>query len=294
MPTYKVGIVDVFAHSSLSGNPLAVVEDGAGLDDDQRRAIAREFNQSETTFLQPSTHSDIDWELRSFTAAGNEVLGAGHNALGAWLWLGLRGMLGDITGRRTFRQKIGTDVLPVHLECDNGRLLVTMEQAEAQFGQDLLETYPLAMALGLDLPSILLHPAPRVVATGASHLLVRLKDKADVDRASPRDEALLDVLGNTHDRGCYIYALQERAEAQAYTRFFNPSVGLVEDPATGSAAGPLAAYLNHSGMLDRDVPLIVEQGTKLGRKSLLVATVRDRVELSGTGVIVMTGNLHLN
>lgn len=80
------GIIDVFADEPLAGNPLAVVEGADDLTDEQMRRIAGEFNQAETTFIQSSTRADR--KLRSFTASGAEVFGAGHNALGAWLWLG--------------------------------------------------------------------------------------------------------------------------------------------------------------------------------------------------------------
>ena len=75
-------IIDVFAREPLSGNPLAVVAQAEHLDEPSMRRIAREFNQSETTFLLPPRRAEADWRLRSFTASGSEVFGAGHNALG--------------------------------------------------------------------------------------------------------------------------------------------------------------------------------------------------------------------
>src|SRR6188474_1422422 len=99
------GLVDVFADVPLSGNPLAVVEGADGLTDDTMRRIAREFNQAETTFLLKSDRAD--WKLRSFTASGAEVFGAGHNALGSWLWLAESGQLGDLSTEREFLQEIG-------------------------------------------------------------------------------------------------------------------------------------------------------------------------------------------
>src|ERR1700685_4372373 len=85
--TVRFYFVDVFATSPLTGNPLALVPDADELTDVQMRTIARAFNQSETTFLLRPSRSDAAWRLRSFTPIGTEVLGAGHNALGAWLWL---------------------------------------------------------------------------------------------------------------------------------------------------------------------------------------------------------------
>ena len=79
--------VDVFASRPLTGNPLSLIPDADGLAEPQMQAIAREFNQSETTFVLRPSVPGATWRLRSFTPIGAEVFGAGHNALGAWLWL---------------------------------------------------------------------------------------------------------------------------------------------------------------------------------------------------------------
>ena len=94
--TLTAGLIDVFAETPLSGNPLAVVEGADDLSEAQMRRIAGEFNQAETTFIMRSERADL--KLRSFTAAGSEVGGAGHNALGAWLWLAEDGKLGPYRG----------------------------------------------------------------------------------------------------------------------------------------------------------------------------------------------------
>jgi predicted PhzF superfamily epimerase YddE/YHI9 len=86
-PSVPFAVVDVFADAPLVGNALAVVTDAEGLEESVMRAVAREFNQSETTFVLPATQPGATWRLRSFTPAGAEVVGAGHNALGAWWWL---------------------------------------------------------------------------------------------------------------------------------------------------------------------------------------------------------------
>jgi trans-2,3-dihydro-3-hydroxyanthranilate isomerase len=104
-------IADVFATGPLTGNALAVVPDADALDVATMRALAREFNQSETTFRCTPTVPAADWRLRSFTAAGHEVGGAGHNALGAWLWLAHAGRV----GAGTHAQQLGDDVLAVEV-----------------------------------------------------------------------------------------------------------------------------------------------------------------------------------
>ena len=95
-PSARFYLIDVFAQRPLTGNPLALVPDADDLAEAQMRAIAREFNQSETTFLLDPGLPGATWRLRSFTPIGAEVYGAGHNALGAWLWLA--GLLSRRTG----------------------------------------------------------------------------------------------------------------------------------------------------------------------------------------------------
>lgn len=280
------GLVDVFAETPFNGNPLAVVEGGDALSDAEMRRIAGEFNQAETTFLLPSTRAD--WRLRSFTASGAEVFGAGHNALGAWLWLAEHGKLGALETPRIFRQEIGDVVLPIVLERIDGRVHGRMRQAPLRLLPPLGDVAPLAPALGLATADILTTPAPRPAHTGATHLLVRLRDRTTVDHAAPAHEKLRAVLQAAGAEGCYIYAHDPRAPESAYARFFNPTVGLWEDAATGTAAGPLAGYLGAENLL-RGAALAIEQGVKMGRRSILNVRLTPDPELSGSGLVVLRG-----
>lgn len=284
------GLIDVFAEAPLTGNPLAVVQDADGLTEEAMRRIAGEFNQAETTFIMRSTRADR--KLRSFTASGAEVFGAGHNALGAWLWLGEHGDLGPLASPRIFQQEIGPDVLPIALEMVGGRVHGRMRQAPLRLSEPLEDVAPLAEALGLARDYILPDPKPRPADTGAAHLMVRLRDAAAVDGARPHAERLLAVLRGTAAEGCYVYALDAAVSDRAYARFFNPTVGLWEDAATGTAAGPLAAYLSAAGILAGD-RLVIEQGTQMGRRSILRIRLTPEPELSGTGVVILRGTIRL-
>ena len=283
------GLIDVFADTALSGNPLAVVEGADRLSNSQMRRIAGEFNQAETTFIMRSDRADL--KLRSFTAAGAEVGGAGHNALGAWLWLAEDGKLGPIQSPRMFRQEIAGQVLPIELRPVDGRIFGRMRQSVLQLGPTLTDLAPLTAALGLAPEDVLSEPAPRVGDTGVAHLLVRLRDSAAVDRAEPAAKGLLKVLGAASAEGCYVYAIDGNAPDRAYARFFNPTVGLWEDAATGTAAGPLAAYLARKGMISDAIE--IEQGAKMGRRSILRVSLAPEPEISGAGIIVMRGRLRL-
>src|ERR1051326_1339044 len=113
--------VDVFASEPLNGNPLSLVVDAEDLSQETMQRIAREFNQSETTFLLPPTRPEADWRLRSFTPTGVEVGGAGHNALGAGWWLAEAGRRMLSGPRMVFQQEIGELVLPVEVLAEEGK-----------------------------------------------------------------------------------------------------------------------------------------------------------------------------
>ena len=215
--------------------------------------------------------------------------GAGHNALGAWLWLAEDGKLGPIEAPRLFHQEISGEVLPIELRPLDGRIFGRMRQSALKLGTALTDVAPLAAALGLALEDVVSEPAPRTADTGVAHLLVRLTDAAAVDRADPSSKGLLKVLNAASAEGCYVYALGNAAPARAYARFFNPTVGLWEDAATGTAAGPLAAYLAQQGLISGQIE--VEQGTKMGRRSIIRVGLAPEPEISGAGIIVMRGTL---
>ncbi len=289
-------LVDVFADQPLTGNPLALVPDAEHLTDAQLRAIAQEFNLSETTFLFPPTQASADWRLRSFTPGGVEVGGAGHNAMGAWLWLAGSGRLP--TGTADFVQEIGAALLPVRVGRNgNGRALVTMDQSAPSFGGYATDPAALAAALGIDGSDLAADQPAQVVSTGAGHLLVGVRDRAVVDRVRPVAGQLLEVLRDSGGEGCYVYSLdplEPAAGSVAYARFFNPTVGIAEDPATGTAAGPLVAALVARGVLADGVEAVVEQGFLVGRPSRLrVSVAGQQVRLSGSGLVVADGTLYL-
>jgi PhzF family phenazine biosynthesis protein len=177
------------------------------------------------------------------------------------------------------------------LEKRDGHIFGRMTQAPLKLGQALDNTQALETALGLSAGDILINPSARTANTGAAHLLARIRDPQTVDQSRPHAEKLLKVLQFAGAEGCYIYAIDEQAPQKAYARFFNPTVGLWEDAATGTAAGPLCAYLGSLGMLDSTGELIIEQGTLMGRQSFLRLRLTPDAVLSGTGVLVFLGNL---
>lgn len=291
-------LVDVFAERPLTGNPLAVVPEADGLDDSAMQGIARELHQAETTFLLAPARAGADWRLRSFTGSGVEVFGAGHNSLGAWWWLAESGRLSLVAGQTGFKQEIGDRVLPVEIDRSvQGLQSVTLTQAPPAYGKVCEDLATLANALSLndaDFPSALL-PA-QTVSTGAPHLLVPVQDRAAVGRAIPDAARPARVLDNAGAQGCYLFSLDTISpSAIAHARFFNPTVGIVEDSATGSAAGPLACQLIARGVAREGSTVTIEQGYEMGRPSLLRVHVQgELVRLSGRCVAVAQGTLRVS
>jgi trans-2,3-dihydro-3-hydroxyanthranilate isomerase len=295
--SFPFHFIDVFAVEPLMGNSLAVVEEGTDLTLDLFQRIAREFNQSETTFLLPPTRPEADWRLRSFTPTGAEVFGAGgHNSLGAWWWLADAGKLA-LTGSVTvFHQEIGVHVFPVTIAQAGASLAyVEMAQMAPRVGKRVDDLAGLATSLGITTGDLAADSAPcQVVSTGAPHLLVPIRGREAVDRIHPDGDRLFAVLASVGAEGCYAFSLDPRhTDAVAYARFFNPTVGISEDPATGTAAGPLAAHLV-AHRLVKPGQMKVEQGTAMGRTSLIQVDVQgDAVKVSGRAVVVASGLLTL-
>jgi trans-2,3-dihydro-3-hydroxyanthranilate isomerase len=315
-------LVDVFAGRPLAGNPVAVVPDADGLPVRTMRAVAREFNQSETTFVLGTSDGRADLRFRSFTPTGEEVGGAGHNIVGAWIWLAAAGRLP--AGRESFVQEIGEDLLRVRVTRaggsaggsagdtagpgPSGGVEVTMTQLAPVAGGVLPADARggLAGALGIRAAD-LADGAPRVISTGAGHLLTEVRSRAVVDRVAPDSRRLAEALRAVGAEGCYVYTLEagarevgtqeagtQEGRVTPYARFFNPIMGIPEDPATGTAAGPLAARLVEEGVLAEGTTVEIEQGTALGRRSLIrVRPLPDGVELTGSGVVSAEGVLHL-
>ncbi|MGP4694198.1 PhzF family phenazine biosynthesis protein [Agrobacterium cavarae] len=180
-------------------------------------------------------------------------------------------------------------MLLIELSPVGGRIFGRMKQSGLKFGPEIIDLAPLAAALGLAPEDIVSEPAPRVADTGVAHLLVRLRDSSAVDRAEPAAKGLLKALSGASAEGCYAYELDGADPHRAYAGFFNPTVGLWED--TGTAAGPLAAYFATAGVITDAIE--IEQGTKMGRRSILRVSLSLEPEISGAGTIVMCGTLSL-
>ena len=294
MPSYAFVLLDVFTDRALAGNPLPVVPQATGLSDDTMQALAREFNASETTFVLPPADRRATRRLRCFSPT-HEVFGAGHNALGAWWAIVAHGDVEVPDGETRLWQEIGDRVLPVDVSRDKGTLVrVAMTQAAPVITSGIPDLEVLAHALGLEAFALNVPGFhPQVISTGATHLLVPARSLEDLARVRVDAAQLTAVAKPLGCEGCYLFCLETREPgAVAHARAFFPGIGIPEDPATGSAAGPLGAYLAARQRAPQGQWITIEQGDEMQRPSRIeVRITGDRIEVAGRCAIVADGTL---
>jgi len=247
--SYRFVQVDVFTDRVFGGNPLAVFLDARGLDDALMQRIAREMNLSETVFLFPPLRSDCAAALRIFTPA-REVPFAGHPTVGtAWV-LAAHGMAPKGASGFVLEERIGP--VPVELEGDATHSdFIWMTHQDAVFDPALANRDAVARALGLSEADLWPGAPVQPGSTGSKFLFVPLRDRPTVDRATLDVRALLDAMGPRPHLGVFVFAPdRDPAAGRVYSRMFAPHTsGIPEDPATGSASGPLGAYLVLNGLV---------------------------------------------
>jgi trans-2,3-dihydro-3-hydroxyanthranilate isomerase len=255
-------IVDVFTQTPLEGNALAVFHDATGLDDATMQKIARETNLSETTFVFPAERSGSAARVRIFTPV-KEMMFAGHPTVGtAWV---LRDV-GKIAKDRT-RFVLDENIGPVDVRVDDEGL-IWLRTPPIRTSRDY-DPALCAAAVGLEPGDLLDNVTCQNVSAGNPAVFIPLRDSAAVDRAEVDTVALRRLLADEPEPACLFVFTP--TQAGAYSRMFANDFGIVEDPATGSATGPLAAFMMaHHLVSNADgTRFISEQGTKMGRRSIL-------------------------
>ena len=284
--------VDVFTRTPFAGNPLAVVTDGDGLSSARMLDIAREMNLSETVFVQKPTNAQALARLRIFTTQ-SELRLAGHPVIGTWFLLAQLGVVPAQSGPVHITQQTGAGLLPIEINFRDGRPeRVTMQQIPAQFRKDNISRLALARALGLDPGDILHDLALESVSTGIFNLMVPIAKRATLARISADPRALREALHGA-DTVAYCFAMGKRGEAFSRGML---TWALYEDPATGSAAGSLGAYLVRYGRHEAGRPLHVLQGVEMDRPSEIDVIVEERrgkfvPRVSGAAVLVFEGSI---
>jgi trans-2,3-dihydro-3-hydroxyanthranilate isomerase len=279
--TFRFVVVDVFTDTPLAGNQLAVFTDARGLADDEMQKLARETNFSETTFILPA-EAGGHAVMRIFTPTA-EVPFAGHPTLGTAFVLAGPLQLPEI------RLETKSGVVPVALEREGDRIVFGRMQQPIPTWREFEQADALLSALGLERSEL----PVELYDNGMHHVYVALPSEEAVAALRPDFSAFADaaaVLGINCFAG---------SGARWKTRMFSPSGGFMEDPATGSAAGPLAVHLARHGRIEFGQEIEISQGAEVARPSTLYARADgtaeqlEAVEVGGSAVIVARGEFRL-
>ena len=281
MPSFRYVVADVFTETPLAGNQLAVFTDAREIPDELLQRLAREINFSETVFVY-SPEAGGHARMRIFTPSA-ELPFAGHPTLGTAFVLAGPLQVDEI------RLETRAGIVPVRLERENGRIVFgRMEQPIPS-----IEPYPdeadLLSSLGVDGSEL----PVELYDNGMRHVYVALGSEDAVAGLRP-DLARLGDLPPVLGINCFA-----GSDGRWKTRMFAPGGGVAEDPATGSAAGPLAVHLARHGRIEFGQEIEISQGAEIGRPSTLYARVDgavetiERVAVGGSAVIVARGEFRL-
>ena len=281
---HRIAWLDVFAERPLAGNGLAVVDDADGVSDETMLALAQETRLSETTFVQSTGTEGGDYRNRIWDPH-EELPFAGHPSLGTAVavarWRGL--------DEASFVQETGAGLQPIEVRRQNGSWRASMLQNEAEFGPEL-DPDAVMSAVGLRAEDA--HPdlPPQIVSTGMPHVMAPVAGHEVLSRALP-DYSTIFELAQPHGSIVIYLAWIEPDGESVRARSFTRTAEMGEDPATGSAAGPLGAYLHERLGTER---LVIRQGEEMGRPSMLEVEMADgRPRVSGGVVPVIDGEVSL-
>ena len=303
LKSYRYTHLDVFTDRIFGGNQLAVVLDGRGLSTGAMQAIAKEMNFSETTFVLPPERPDTDARVRIFTPA-EELPMAGHPTIGTTYALARAGIVAPPVDSLTLGLGIGPT--PVSLEWKGEELsFVWMTQQRPTFDEPAADRAAAAAALRLPAESVTGTGLPvQVASCGVPYLFVPLTTRRAVDSAVLDTDAY-DAFRRTagiDDVPVFLFSTESGADnGTVYSRMFAPGAGIQEDPATGSACGPLGCYLLHNKVVtaERAGTMLNVQGVRMGRPSFIHIAIGvdggviSSVRVGGQSVFVGEGTLYL-
>ena len=271
-------LVDVFTPRPLAGNQLCVVPEPIEIDDATMQAIAKEIGFSETTFV---TASQADrYAMRIFTP-GMELPFAGHPTLGTAFVMVSEGRV-----RSPATQVVAAGEIPVEVDVAAGTAWMT--QLPASFGRVFDDRDLIATAIGLELEDLAAELPVQPVSTGLPPTIVPIRDVETLRRAARNDRAIGRAIRGSGGAELYLFAIDEGGGVVA--RMFEEGFDIGEDPATGSAAGPLGAYLAEHGLAGMPGSVLIRQGEQVGRPSELHVEARREV---GAWRVRVGGGVHV-
>jgi trans-2,3-dihydro-3-hydroxyanthranilate isomerase len=274
--TFRFVFADVFTDVSFAGNQLAVFTDAREIPEEQLQPLAREINFSETVFVYPAA-GDGHARIRIFTPA-LELPFAGHPVLGTAFVLAGPLQLDELW------LETGAGVIPVRLERDGSRIVFGRMRQPAVTAEPYEQADELLALLGVEQSEL----PVELYRQGPGHVYVELASPEAVAALRPDFAALLEL--SPYGTACFA-----RDGERWKARVFVPAHGVGEDPATGSAAGPLALHLARHGRIGLDDEIEIRQGEEIGRPSTLYAVARseEEAEVGGSAVVVARGEFRL-
>lgn len=302
--TLKFYQVDVFTDQPFAGNPVAVLPDAEGLSDADLQRIAREMNLSETVFVFRPTDPAAAAKLRIFTPT-SEIPFAGHPVLGTFFVLAKLGRIPLKEPVTRVMQECNIGVFPVELDIVKGEILrLVMSQPKPQFlekVEPVKDLFEVAKALGLAKDQITRTKLPlEVVSTGLPVMIVPVRTLTAVKSIVPDVPVVNDLCARYGCNGIMVFTTVTVEEiSTVHTRMFATSIGVPEDPATGSASGALGAYLVQNGVVEVKprTDIVAEQGYEIDRPSRIFIQVESdddmiqEVKVGGQAVMVAEGTL---
>jgi len=292
-------LVDVFSDTQFEGNQLAVFPNPKDISDDSMQKIANEFNLSETTFVFPSDKENCDCKVKIFTPQ-RELPMAGHPTIGTAFTLLQYGLI-EPKNRNYLIFEEGVGPVKVEFELHNKKPgLIFMNQPIPELGSIFSETSQIADLLSLKEENIRSDIPVQVLSSGVPFLFVPLNNLDAVKNVKVRIDLLDEALQNFETKQIFVFTMETvRKDSLVHCRMFAPSFGIVEDPATGSAHGPLGAYLVNYG-LSNGKRFTSEQGFEMARPSLINVEVKHEegkiinVKVGGNCVMIGKGTLQID
>jgi trans-2,3-dihydro-3-hydroxyanthranilate isomerase len=301
MPELRFLHYDVFTDRRFEGNQLAVFTDARGIDTQTMHKLAMEMNFSESTFILPAEQPDTDIRMRIFTP-GNELPMAGHPVVGSTFALAREGVIKPGQKRFVFGLNVGPT--PVELEWKGNDLVFAwMDQGLPQVKTPVTTSEEVLRAIGMDHGAFAETKLPiEEISCGNAFIFVPVVSRAALDAAEPDAAALRRVRSAFGSHvGAFVFTMDgASSDVTIYSRMFAPGQGIIEDPATGSASGPVGCYLVNHSLVPRDRAdrIVSLQGVAMGRPSYIhIAIASDdrgtitRVQVGGRSVLIAEAKL---
>lgn len=298
MKKYKFYQVDSFTKIPFTGNPAGVISNADGLTDGQMQKIAQEVNCSETAFIFHGKKPGYEMEVRFFTPT-TEVPLCGHATIAAQYIYALENNLSS----STLKQKTKAGILPIEIIKLNNDYEIVMTQTPPEFGNVLSphEISDFCKALGISESDLDKNSPVQMVSTGHPKMLFPVKNRQVLNGLTPNVDQLV-LLSREHGyHGLFVFTFDsDNARILTHARMFAPELGIVEDPVTGMANGPLGAYIVKHRLVQFSGDEFIfnsQQGEAIGRPGLVkvMVTCRDGmpeiVKISGRAVVVIRGEV---